>query len=443
MAHISFYLPCEPFWHEGVYQLETSDFATGYNPVLGTDGPANRQWKELGDRTLFLKDILEAEHVNGRHRLKAGDFAQGEPIPEEKLKLDYGTSELALMISGLETDCARAYEILNLRNSQELSPAAILGRILPSLREYYDSGASIDLLGVTASLREFTATAILKEIAGDDSLDVESTRGIYPGNTYFLMDQDGGRVESATVLSVLTDHRIRFTASLSITRNAGLLSSANIPPEADGALIYRDFVYQSDWVDAVSGSKGGRLFVHRDAGQFGGKCWWQGKDGGGWKEAELVSRDSFYDGTCDDVFLLPGIPLRFRVEYPASETPWKLYWLALQAQRELVLPETVRRPQIESVEFSGKTIAVHGSPYASLWDLPQGGLEMRLGIKDSFTIPPQIFAVSGKSDGMSVTCKDEYLEKMPLTVSIRHSDIEGTKSRWSDIAVIGNGFGDE
>lgn len=442
MAHISFYLPCEPFWHEGIYQLETSDFATGYDPVLGTDGPANRQWKELGDRTLFLKAFFETAHKNGHHQIRACDFAADTKIPESKLKLDYDTDVLALKISEIESGAKRAYEIVNLRNSQELSPGAILVRILPSIREYYHSGAEFDLLGATAQLREFTSVPILKEITGDDSLDVASTRGIYPGNTYFLMDEDGSRLEAATVLSVLTDTRVRFTSALGITRNAGLLSAANLPPGSEGLEIFRDFVWQSDWTDALAGKPYGRLFIHRDSGSVNGRVFWQGTETDSWHEAEFASCDSFYDGTCDDVFILPGTALRLRVEYPACASPWKMYWVALRAEKELIFPETVKRPQIENAELSGKSLTVHGCPYASLWALPQGGLEMRAGIKDGFAIPPRLYSVHGKSDGMRVTLDPDFIKAGRLTVAIRYSDIEGTNSRWSNTIVLGDASGE-
>lgn len=442
MAHISFYLPCEPFWHEGIYQLETSDFATGYDPVLGTDGPANRQWKELGDRTLYLKAFFETAHQDGHHQIHAHDFVSGTKIPESKLRLDFGTDVLALKISEIANGAKRAYEILNLRNSQELSPGAILGRILPSIRAYYNSGVEFDLFGATAQLRQFTTVPILNEIAGDDSLDIASTSGICPGSTYFLMDDDGSRLESATVLSVLTDTRVRFTSALGITRNAGIVSAANIPPGPEGSVIFRDFVWQSDWTDALAGKPSGKLFVHRDSGNISGKVFWQGNEKDLWHEAELAFCDSFYDGTCDDVFILPGTVLRLRMEYSACADPWKMYWVALRAEKELIFPETVRRPQIESVKLSGNNLSVHGCPYASLWALPQGGLEMRIGIKNEFAMPPQLYSVHGKSDGMCVVLDRDFIQNRCLTVAIRHSDIEGTSSRWSDTIVLGDASGE-
>lgn len=444
VANISFYLPCKPFWHEGIYQLETSDPATGYNPVLSTDGPANRQWNELGDRTLWLRAFLDAGHKDGLHHIRAENILPGSRIPERKLRLNYATHDLAALLAQIESGVEKARDILALRNSQELSPAAILGRILPSLREYYDSGASFDLLNATASLREFAATGISKEISGDDSLDVISTAGIYPDNTYFLMDDDGSRLETATVLSVLTDTRIRFTRALEISRTAGILSSANIPPAQDGANILHDFVWQSDWLDDLSGYKSGKLYIHRDAGNIEGKAFWQESGSDIWHEAEFLACDSFYDGTCDDVFLVPGVSLRLRVEYPASSGAWKLYWLALQATKELILPETIKRPQIEFTELAGKNLTVRGTPYASLWDLPQDGFEMRVGIQGQFTGKPMLFGVRGKSQGMSVVLADEcFLSQKPLTIAIRHSDIEGSKSRWSGIALVGRDSGDD
>lgn len=432
MANISFVIPCEANWSEGIYQLEVTDLVLGYDPVLGKDGPANQQWKELGDRTLYLRKILDAEHQNGRHNIVAENFRPDTQIPESKLALDYGTPFLADAITSLEARTGKAIELLHQRNGEDFSASGILGRILPWLQEYFDSGVDFDLLNATSTLRTFINTQITSEIAGDDSLDVVSTSGIEKGQTYFLMDEDGGNCEEAEVLAVLTDTRIRFTTSLTHSRASGILSSTNVIGVDGGTPIYQDFTFYSSITDSLKGSSHGKLYVHRDNIGGHGKVFYKSSDTEDWREAEYIDTINFYDGTVDDVFLLPSDSLRFKLEYSAANEPCNIYWLALKAVTKVTLPETVRHPEITSATLIGRHLTVQGNPYASLWDIPQGLFELRVSSKNNYISEPLRFFVEGESCGMSVNLSDEILKDAPLMVSIRYTDQEGSHSRWSD-----------
>lgn len=432
MAKISFVIPCEANWTEGIYQLEVSDLALGYDPVLATDGPANRQWKELGDRTLYLRKILEAQHENGHHNLTADNFLPDTQIPESKLALDYNTASLSDELNGLAARTEKAIDLLAQRHSEDISPVVILGRLLPWLQEYFDNGASIDLLNTTSALRTFKSAQITSEIAGDDSLDVISTEGIEAGQIYFLMDKDGNNLEEAEVLAVLTDTRIRFTTSLIHTRTSGILSSVNIVALDGEALISRDFTFYSSWNETLLGADYGRLYVHRDNSGKRGKVFWKEAESEDWHEAEYIDSVNFYDGTVDDVFLFSAASLRFKIEYAATAESWKIYWLALKAVHKIILPETVRQPEILSLKLSGKHLTVRGNEYASLWDIPQGRFELRINAKNNYAIEPARYSVNGASCGMSVNLASSILTEESLMASIRYTDSEGTHSRWSE-----------
>lgn len=432
MAKISFVIPCEANWTEGIYQLEVSDLVLGYDPVLATDGPANQQWKELGDRTLYLRKILDAEHENGRHNLTADNFLPDTSIPESKLKLDYSTADLSEALDELKSRTEKAIDILSQRNSEDISAAGILGRLLPWVQEYFDSGASFDLLNATSTLRIFRNTPITSEISGDDSLDVVSTFGIVAGQTYFLMDDDGGNCEEAEVLAVLTDTRIRFTKALAYTRSSGLISSVNLMAGDDATTISHDFIFYSSWVDTLQGANSGKLYVHRDNSGERGRVFWKSSESEDWHEAEFIESVNFYDGTVDDIFLLPAKSLRFKVEYAATDESWKIYWLALKAVIKMTLPETVRQPVITCLDLSGTRLTVRGNSYASLWDIPQGKFELRINSKNNYAIEPAHFGVFGASCGMSVNLAASLLAEGPLMASIRYTDSEGSRSRWSE-----------
>jgi hypothetical protein len=69
-------LPEQSVWAEGIYQIEEENDVMG-----GPEGTANRQGKQLGDRTRYLKDTLGAE-ITEREELAETVASQGEDIGE-------------------------------------------------------------------------------------------------------------------------------------------------------------------------------------------------------------------------------------------------------------------------------------------------------------------------------------------------------------------------
>lgn len=100
MAEDPYRLPCVPLWEEGIYRIEISDPALGYDPATGKDGVANVQGLQLGNRTLWLKALLEAGHASdGGHALRNVDFMDSSAIPESCLELDAPTAALMAAIA--------------------------------------------------------------------------------------------------------------------------------------------------------------------------------------------------------------------------------------------------------------------------------------------------------------------------------------------------------
>lgn len=432
MACISFTIPCESNWSKGIYRLEVSDLVLGWDPVLAKDGPANRQWRELGDRTLYLKNILDKEHIDGHHQLTASNFTQNTKIPESRLALEYTTEDLAKSLKDLDARTSHAFDLLNQRDSLDLSPTGLLVRVLPWVEEYFSNGVTFDLINKVTSMRLFNYTTISKAIAGDDSLDVGNTDGIVEGSNYFLMDHDGSHLEEATVMSILTDTRIRFTTALRKTRTCGFLSSINIPPTESAALLNREFTYYSGWLDSLAGAESGKLFIHRDDVPVNGEVYYEDDYSPNlWRKADFSETVCFYDGTVDDIFILPPKRLRFRIYYPGINKSWKIHWLALKSETSLILPETVRHPQITLLELFGTRLSVRGTPFASLWHLPQAGFELRVSEKNNLVDTPLRYSVDGQSDGMVVDLPSDFVKGKKLVGAIRHQDCEGSYSRWS------------
>jgi hypothetical protein len=433
---ISFVIPCEAQWVEGIYRIETTDRVLGYDPATGDDGVANRQWKELGDRTLYLRALGQAAHSDGRHSLTDADFVPETRIPESALKLDYGTAALQGLIAGLRADTQTARRIIEQITDVNLSYASVLTVLVPYSREYFRTNCDYELFMDGIKMRSFSSTGIVREISGDDSLDVESTEGVEVGKTYILMGPGGEDVEEVTVLSVLTEHRLRFTASLTKTRSSGYMASTSLLPSNGEAVVTRPFVYLSDKVDTLSDAAYGNLYVHRDNVEATGKVYYCLDGSSVWHLAEYVGNEHFLDGSIDDVFRLPAGIMKLRIEYSSATYPWKLYYFVLKAVEDYVVVEDVRRPVIESVEIDGRCVVATGDAYASLWDIPQDAVEIRVSLENEYKARTARATIYGGANRAAVTLPYDMAEERPLRVQLRYKDIEGTFSRWSSGYVI-------
>lgn len=433
MAKVSFSLPCKATWAPGIYRLETSDPVMGYDPVFGTDGPANIQWQELGDRTVFLKKAIETCHKEGCHALTHEDFKETAVIPESALNLDYATAALATSLYQVIVAADDQRNRVDQYNDFDLNSASILSRLVPYCREHFKAGCEFELFNDTVSFRGFTCQKLEKEIKGDDSLDLSSVRGVNPGQSYFIFGPNGEDLEEATVLSVLTDKRVRFTTALQHTRNEGYLCSASMYFSDERALVPGNFYYMSDWMENLVGTGKGKLYVHRENVPLEAKLFYQLTEGGEWIEAPKVEEKHFYDGSLDDVYELPPERLRLRLEYEnRTRASWEVHYFALKGEMPVFLPETVRRPEITGFTRDDRELVVRGGSYASLWGKEQTGASLRLSMKNEYEAEPLVFEFDEPLQEFTCTIPYEYMLKFPLLVEVRYRDSSGVFSRWSE-----------
>ena len=430
---VSFVIPCEAQWVEGIYRLETTDRVLGYNPDTGEDGPANTQWRELGDRTLYLKALLDTEHEEGHHSLVSANFTDDAKIPESALHLDHGTEELKQLIDEVRNRNDAVSYIINNLTDVNVSYMSVLTVLLPYSREYFKTGTDYELFTDAVKMRNFGYTRIVREIAGDDSLDVGSTKDIVPGKTYFLMDNDGGRVEEVIVLSVLTESRIRLTTDLQYTRTSGYLGASTLLPENGKASTSTGFTYTAGPLDTLATAAYGKFYIHRDDVAIQNRRVLYQKDGSStWQTAEFLGEDHFYDGTIDDVYRLPSGILKLRVEYGTPAERYSLYYMVLKAVNNYVATEDVRRPVIDSVEVNNNTFTVHGNGYASLWGIPQKSASVRIINENEYLPDYSVITAYGDVQTLTVTMAGTLASQRPLCVQLRYTDEEGTSSRWSN-----------
>lgn len=428
---ISFTLPEEPFWHGGIYQLETTDRVLGWDPELEVDGPANAQWTQLAERTLYLRELFAKEHDEGHHSFNAGDFVEDLRIPEEKLALDHATKDIGNTLNNVISGIHTQYERMEKYSDVDISSSSVLSRLVPYVREYFKGDVDFDLFNDHVSLQTFLQTRITREIAGDDSLDVESTKGLQPGSSYFIFDLDGKRVEEATVWSVLSENRVRFTRDLDITRTSGYLSSCNIILRKETTYVKSKLVYLTEFTDIFEGENitEGQIYVHRENADIRGRVWhYNGKI---WQLAKYVGTKPFFDGTIDEIFSVPPGRVKLRFEYPAAEKEWQLYYIALKAIKPYVLPEQVRRPKILEITRNENHLEITGNEFASLWDLEQRGIEACISSRNAYG-DNHYHVENVPSRNIALDIPARLMLKLPLLAKIRHIDVEGVPSRWSE-----------
>lgn len=78
-------------------------------------------------------------------------------------------------------------------------------------------------------------TGILSALAGDDSLDLDSTAGVKAGESYLLSIQ-GKPTHLVKVISVLSEHRVRIEHDLPVDYTGGQLQRTTMAMNAGGAL---------------------------------------------------------------------------------------------------------------------------------------------------------------------------------------------------------------
>lgn len=430
MAQISFALPYNSKWIEGIYRLEVTDRTIGYNSATGVEGVANKQWQELSDRTNYLKKLLDKAHKEGHHSLTYKDFLPTTKIPESKLSLAHSTADLNDRLLSIDRGKQSSIEALDNLTDVNASYTSILTVLMPYSREYFKTYTDYELFTNVVKLRGFGSTVIRKEVAGDDSLDVDNSDGVEPGSTYFLMDKDGKHVEEVVVLSVLTKNRIRLTKNCKYTRSYGFMACTTLVPEEGIASITGPFAYVTSTIDVLEGSEYGKLFIHRDNVAATGKVLYCIDGTKVWNEAELIGSDNFFDGTIDDIYRLPAAKLKLRIEYQANTNSYNLHYFVVKAIHHYIAAEDIQQPTIITVreDKTTKKVTINASKYRSLWSLAQKNIEARI-IKNTQTL------VYTTGTGTSVTISLPNTER-PLQLQVRYTDIEGTHSRWSQSYIM-------
>lgn len=434
MSQSSYNIPELPLWVNGIYQLETTDAALGYNPLTGEDGPANKQWEQLAYRTAYLKMLFEKQHSSGgQHHLTDADFKDGILIPETKLRLNYTTKALEQEIADTETRISAIRSAIDgSQDSGSLSLSGSIQKLVPLSWSYEGVRHDCELFTDSLTMRDVRKVTVTASTAGDDSLDVASTQNIYPGDRFILTNKDGTVYEEVCILSVLTAKRVRCTAPVQNTHTYAYLRATNIPVGTGAAVANRDMLYLSGYLTTLNSCDSGRLIIRHSPEKSAQVSVAYIEDAlTGWKEIPLFRRDEYTDYQ-EDIFVLAASErLRLKIAYTGLQTSTTFYSIILMADSDIVWIEDILQPQILSAECSNFLLVLKGSTFGALYDEKQGGFQVQYARTRDFSTIEKTVTLSGGAviSGIYV---NEDLKGMQCFARIRYFDSNGTLSRWSE-----------
>lgn len=195
--HTINHLPETEDWEPEIYQIESGDY-----PMGGRNGIANVQANQLGNRTKYLK----AKHEELKAAVEA--IQPGTDKYDELLKkieaLDNAKENNR--INHLERLMANAYLALEM---SKIDPDGYDNMLI----ETFDGSAEeIDQITVN----------VTSVVSGDDSIDVEDSRGLIIGAHYQLTD--GERLEEVQIKSIAVSgkiNRVKLEAPVKNQYNEG------------------------------------------------------------------------------------------------------------------------------------------------------------------------------------------------------------------------------
>ncbi|MBB4266886.1 hypothetical protein [Roseospira visakhapatnamensis] len=235
--------------------------------------------------------------------------------------------------------------------------------------------------------RDIDPRAIVQTVAGDESVDVESTAGLRVGDAYVIRDADGS-TEVVEVAEVLSAQRLRATATLARSRDAtGTLARTSWDVRAGHALAQDGGVLYARPVRVLRYDDTGRVLIRRDAGD--GTLALAVRDaatGGAWTDCPLATSTAAPDAE-DRVDLEYQVPtggvvaFRLTATTGPSGAPIRVdHILALpppDAVRDLVRRPVAVAPAEGAVDVS-ETPLLETSAYYSLYGVVQADLEVRV-----------------------------------------------------------------
>ncbi|WP_320175803.1 hypothetical protein [Maridesulfovibrio sp.] len=229
---------------------------------------------------------------NGPFGVTQENFDALEPIVQDVLAAKGDSRSLAEKLAGVDT------AIGNL----ETSDAVSVSKAVRLAWKRSDEGYAVEQFSPNMTLITFEPINVTRTVAGDDSVDVESTASLKVGNTYVISGDNGQ--ESITVSEILNATRFKATANLARTLGGGKLGQTDWEIYSGYAIAPAGGVYYSSAMEVLRYYGDGMLDIRRDDNE--GKLDVQVRTkGGNWQAAKLLETVGEEPGTRNEFYRLP------------------------------------------------------------------------------------------------------------------------------------------
>lgn len=307
---------------------------------------------------------------------------------------------------------------------------------------YRDNRIAFELWAPGFTLIDAIDTPILQAVAGDDSVDVQSTAQLRPGEYYVLSDAEGSLlIQCATILS---ENRIRVASNLTRGFAGGVLTRCSLDQQgaayAEGAV---GNIWLSRPVNIGADIEGGAVIIRRSLNSGEARLYFRDQYHAAWTERVWSVRRQGGDipaGFADYEYILPmrgDGSLRLDIE---GEPMIVRHIVAISAATGLGgFVNPAMRPAAPAISspaagatglFERPTLAIDG--YASPGGTPQAGLQFQLSTGAEFVT---VTHDSGaQAAGLSYTLPAGILATgTQYHVRARVQDTSGLWSDWSAV----------
>lgn len=347
-------------WTAPIYSIERTD------PLMGGElGVNNRQAQQLAGRTQVLRALLSAQHSpEGGHVLTQDDVAEHAGITESKLALSTRTSAIYERVEAALGNVRALMGLINNSQGAEGTPFNAIYQALLLSWEFGAQGYAFDLFNKAFSLLPEISLPVIETIAGDDSVDVESTEGIEPGDV-FLLDANGSMY---TVAAILTENRMLLDRELDVDlKNSGSFVKTTWAVSEGSAHADAGTVYITEPVHVEATRDKSRLFICHAVGNLFNVDYRIEEDSE-WRQAGYV-RSELAEGLAYTVYEVStnGAPFELRI---TAATGAEVDHLCVMPAASDVQLGMVRVP-----EASGDFAIAR---FGALYDAKYGGTEFRI-----------------------------------------------------------------
>lgn len=278
-------------------------------------------------------------------------------------------------------------------------------------------------------------------VAGDNSVDVDSTSALVAGREYVI--EKSGIVAVVTVSQILSDTRFTATEPVTVTITGGWLKRTSWTFGSLSATATDKQVYYSKVVnlDTVNGDDKA-LVVRRAESSADPKVYFKSSANPTWQEAIITWKRSYASGAAvggeagfvDVAYVLP-VSGDFQIKVVASGITTIRHIVGMSPICAYRTDDTVRKPTILSPVNAATNVSqtptINGNAYYSLYGVEQGGVEVQIGADPLFNVIVYSGNAQGKVTSLAIPAGN-LLAAKTYFARMRYANSEGVYSSWSD-----------